>query len=266
MTTRYVWEGLYEAAILETDDAKLPQHIRAAKAAIDMRLQEMQRDHGGAPEERQAIADALSGLNVLRTRGWKTRQQVPKLILIVDDSPVVRKTLRQTLERQPGWEVCGEAADGREAIEKAQQLKPNLVVLDLSMPVMNGLDAARELKRLLPALLLVMFTSFKTAHLIQEALSAGVSSVVPKSEPAGLVANIHALLLEPVSWELSCTAARFPGTLGSWPQVVDKQWIGRMKMTKITIEVSDTVYSLFQVLAGDQTVEDVVEDLVDHAQ
>jgi DNA-binding NarL/FixJ family response regulator len=64
----------------------------------------------------------------------------------VDDSPVVRNTLRQTLERQRGWEVCGEAADGREAIEKAQQLKPDLVVLDLSMPVMNGLEAARELK------------------------------------------------------------------------------------------------------------------------
>jgi DNA-binding NarL/FixJ family response regulator len=126
---------------------------------------------------------------------------VPKCILIVDDSRVVRKTLRQTLERQCGWEVCGEAADGQEAIEKAQQLKPNLVVLDVSMPVMNGLEAARELKRLLPSLLLVMFTSFQTAHLTQEALSAGVSAIVSKSEPAHLVANIQALLLEPVSGE-----------------------------------------------------------------
>jgi DNA-binding NarL/FixJ family response regulator len=123
---------------------------------------------------------------------------VPKCILIVDDNPVVRKTLRQTLERQHGWEVCGEAADGREAIEKAQQLKPDLVVLDLSMPVMNGLEAARELKRLLPSVALVMFTTFSTAHLKREALSAGVSALVSKSDPAGLVADIQALL-EPAS-------------------------------------------------------------------
>lgn len=123
---------------------------------------------------------------------------MPKCILIVDDSPVVRKTLRQTLERQCGWEVCGEAADGREAIQKAQQLKPDLVVLDLSMPVMNGLEAARELKRLSPSLPLVMFTTFNTPSLIHEALSLGVSAVVSKSEPAGLVGEIQGLL-EPLS-------------------------------------------------------------------
>jgi len=66
MRARYVWEGLYEAAILETDDEKLPQRVRATKAAIDVRLQEMQLDHGGSPEERRALADALAGLIVLR--------------------------------------------------------------------------------------------------------------------------------------------------------------------------------------------------------
>jgi len=66
MRARYVWEGLYEAAILETDDEKLPQRVRATKAAIDVRIQEMQLDHGGSPEERRALADALAGLIVLR--------------------------------------------------------------------------------------------------------------------------------------------------------------------------------------------------------
>ena len=66
MKADYIWEGLYEAAILETDDGKLRQRIQAAKGEIDTRLHEMQLDHGGTPEERQAFADALSGLNVLR--------------------------------------------------------------------------------------------------------------------------------------------------------------------------------------------------------
>jgi DNA-binding NarL/FixJ family response regulator len=123
---------------------------------------------------------------------------VPKCILIVDDSPVVRKTLRQTLEQQEGWEVCGEAIAGREAIEKAERLKPDLVVFDLSMPVMNGLEAARELKRLFPSLPLVMFTTFDTLQLTKEVLSAGVRAIVSKSEPAGLVGEIQALL-EPAS-------------------------------------------------------------------
>jgi len=120
--------------------------------------------------------------------------EVGKCILIADDSPVIRKTLRQTLEREDAWEVCGEAADGRQAVEKAQRLKPDLVVLDLSMPVMNGLEAARELTRISPSLPLVMFTNFDTPQLTNEALSAGVRAVVPKSEIRGLVDEIQVLL------------------------------------------------------------------------
>jgi hypothetical protein len=66
MKAHYVWEESYQAAILETDDKKLQNRIQAAKAAIDNRLHELQFDHGGTPEERQAITDALGGLNVLR--------------------------------------------------------------------------------------------------------------------------------------------------------------------------------------------------------
>lgn len=66
MRAEYVWNELYKAAVLETDDGKLQQRIHAAKSAIDIRLEEIQKDHGGTPEERQAITDALNGLNVLR--------------------------------------------------------------------------------------------------------------------------------------------------------------------------------------------------------
>jgi DNA-binding NarL/FixJ family response regulator len=120
---------------------------------------------------------------------------VPKYILIVDDSPVIRKTLRQTLEGQDDWEVCAEAANGREGIEKALRFKPDVIVLDLAMPVMNGLEAARELTRLVPSVPLPMFSNFETARLKQEALSAGVSTLVSKSESIGvLISGLRALL------------------------------------------------------------------------
>jgi len=74
MRADYVWEESYKAAILETDDKVLPHRLHTAKGAIDKRLQEMQMDHGGTPEERQAITDALAGLNILR-RELETRIQ-----------------------------------------------------------------------------------------------------------------------------------------------------------------------------------------------
>ena len=120
---------------------------------------------------------------------------MPKRLLIVDDSPIIRKMLRETFELQEGWEVCGEAVDGREGVEKAQQLKADLIVLDLSMPVMNGLEAARELNRLLPSVPVLLYTNYETPQLKQEALSAGVRAVVSKSESVGaLVSSIQDLL------------------------------------------------------------------------
>jgi DNA-binding NarL/FixJ family response regulator len=124
---------------------------------------------------------------------------LPKYVLIVDDSAVLRKTLREFLEQQDGWEVCGEAANGREGIEKAQQLKPNVIVLDLSMPVMNGLEAARELTRLLPSVPVVMWTSFEIPDLKRKVLSAGVRTIVSKSESLEELFSSIQALLEPVS-------------------------------------------------------------------
>ena len=115
-------------------------------------------------------------------------------ILIVDDSSLIRKTVREALEEQTGWLICGEAENGKQAIEKAQQLKPDLIILDLSMPVMNGLEAAQALKKLMPAIPLVMFTAFKTNNLHQLALAAGVNTVVMKSDPISvLVKSIRSL-------------------------------------------------------------------------
>ena len=117
-----------------------------------------------------------------------------KHILTGDDSPLIRQTLRRFLEKEDSWEVVGEAANGREAVEKAQELKPDLVVLDLSMPVMNGIQAAHELKRLLPSMPTVMFTNVAGSNFAEMAYSAGVSAVVSKSEPSMLITRIRDLL------------------------------------------------------------------------
>jgi chemotaxis response regulator CheB len=94
-----------------------------------------------------------------------------KTILIVDDNSHIRQTLCEQFQRESDFEVCGEAENGKEAIAKALELHPDLIVLDLSMPVMNGLDTARELKRLMPSVPIIMFTSYSdssTEHVIRQ--------------------------------------------------------------------------------------------------
>ena len=108
-----------------------------------------------------------------------------KRILIVDDNPLIRRSLRSVLEKQqPEWAVCGEAENGSDGIDKAQNLHPDLIVIDLVMPVMNGIDATRALKRLMPAIPIVMYTTFADPHIKNTALAAGVHDLIDKSESA----------------------------------------------------------------------------------
>jgi DNA-binding NarL/FixJ family response regulator len=120
---------------------------------------------------------------------------MPVRILIVDDSPAVRTLLRRSLEIQSGWQVCGEAVNGKEGVEKAQAVSPDLIVLDLSMPLMNGLDAARILSQKMPNVPVIMFTSFCTPHMETEMLSAGVAKVISKSGPiSDLIESVRCLV------------------------------------------------------------------------
>jgi DNA-binding NarL/FixJ family response regulator len=116
-----------------------------------------------------------------------------KRILIIDDSPLIRRTLRTLLEARPDWMVCGEAENGSQGIEKAQKLQPDLVVMDVVMPVLNGIEASRLLKRLLPKTPIVIFTTFTDPHIKAAALAVGVQAVVDKSEGATLIGNIQQL-------------------------------------------------------------------------
>jgi DNA-binding NarL/FixJ family response regulator len=103
-------------------------------------------------------------------------------ILIADDHEVMREGTRALIERQPGWEVCGMAGTGRAAIAQAIQLQPNIVIMDMSMPDLNGLDAAVQIKRRLPRTEILIFTAHETDELIREVFEAGAKSYIFKSE------------------------------------------------------------------------------------
>jgi DNA-binding NarL/FixJ family response regulator len=117
-----------------------------------------------------------------------------KRVLIVDDHLAMRRAVARVLQSQPNVEVCGEAENGRIAIEEAERLKPDLIVLDLSMPIMNGLEAARVLRAMMPEVPILMYTSFATSNLTEEALAAGVSRVSTKSSPPALIKDLQFLL------------------------------------------------------------------------
>jgi DNA-binding NarL/FixJ family response regulator len=106
----------------------------------------------------------------------------PLRILIADDHDVMRDGTRSLIERQPGWEVCGLAATGREAVAQAILLQPDIVIMDMSMPELNGLDAAVQIRRRLPRTEILMFTAHETEELVREVFEAGAKSFIYKSD------------------------------------------------------------------------------------
>jgi len=103
-------------------------------------------------------------------------------ILIADDYPAIRESVRSTLEEHPRFEVCGEAEDGAEAIEEAQRLKPDVVVLNVSMPVLNGFEAAREIKASLPETAIVILSANADERFVEEARRIGARAYLAKTE------------------------------------------------------------------------------------
>ncbi len=115
-------------------------------------------------------------------------------ILLVDDHPIVRQGLKTLLEGRSGWEVVGEAADGVEAVEKAKNLKPDVMVLDVTMPKMNGLEACRVLRSQAPQLEILFVTQHDSPQMMREAMEAGARGYVVKSNAArDLLAAVEAV-------------------------------------------------------------------------
>ena len=103
-------------------------------------------------------------------------------ILIADDHAVVRQGVRSLLEVRGDWNVCGEAATGREAVIKAAELQPDVVILDVAMPEMNGLEAARQIRRTVPAAKILVLTVHEIDELVQEFVDAGVHGYLLKAD------------------------------------------------------------------------------------
>jgi DNA-binding NarL/FixJ family response regulator len=120
--------------------------------------------------------------------------QVMKRILIADDNPVVRRGLRDLIEHTCDWDVCGEAVNGREAIERARELHPDMLLLDLVMPGMNGFDTARELAKLEPDLPILLCTVQLSTNVMREAERVGIQGAVSKSKVSQITDGIAAVL------------------------------------------------------------------------
>jgi len=120
---------------------------------------------------------------------------MPKCILIVDDSYVIRSATRHFLETQTEFAVCGEATDGIDAIEKTRHLTPDLIILDLAMPRMNGLEAARKLRAMSVKAPIILFTMYADVLPQEETTEAGISAVVSKTDLPALQHLIEELLV-----------------------------------------------------------------------
>jgi DNA-binding NarL/FixJ family response regulator len=118
----------------------------------------------------------------------------PLRILIADDHEVVREGMRALIEHEPGWQVCGIATNGQEAVDTAKRLKPEVVVLDMTMPELDGLEALRQIKRALRNTEVLIFSAHHSEEVIEQLFDAGAKSYIQKSEAGRhLVAAIKSL-------------------------------------------------------------------------
>lgn len=114
-------------------------------------------------------------------------------ILIVDDEKAVRAALIRLLGTREEWKVVGEAGDGAEAIGKAKELRPDVVIMDITMPEMSGLEATPEIKKAIPTTEILMFTQYDSTQMVREAQNAGASGYLLKSQANWLVAAVEAM-------------------------------------------------------------------------
>lgn len=114
-------------------------------------------------------------------------------ILIADDDDLARRDLRSLIESHEGWEICGDAADGDEAVAKAAALSPDAIILDLAMPCMDGLEAARRIHNVTPSMPIMLHTMYPSPEVEHAAPLMGIHKVTSKSSYTDLVAELESL-------------------------------------------------------------------------
>lgn len=119
----------------------------------------------------------------MKQRGQRVR------VLIADDHPIIRRAVRSVLQSQAHIEVCGEASDGAQAIREAEKLTPDVIVLNINMPVLNGFEAAREIKTILPKAAIVILSQNADRQFVEDAKKIGVQAYVAKSKAGEALVN-----------------------------------------------------------------------------
>ncbi len=151
-------------------------------------------------------AIALSSSRSLTETPVPNQSASRKQILIADDHELLRRGLRAMLEKNMDWEVCGEAVDGQDAVNKARSLRPDLVILDVNMPVLNGLAAVRQILRSVPETKILVLTVHDSDQTAKEVYAAGAHGYLPKSNASGDLLRVIKNLLEGKTSPASATA------------------------------------------------------------
>ena len=166
-------------------------------------------------------------------------------LLVADDHDVVRKGVRALLEEQPGWEVAAEAADGREAVEKAKLVQPDVTILDLSMPGLNGLEAAREILKTVPTKILIL-TMYDSDPLVRQTLEAGARGYLLKSDAArDLISAVEALRRNKTFFTSKVAQMILEGYLGR-PAKENEEESGRKNGSRLTARQKQILQLLAQ--------------------
>ena len=139
-------------------------------------------------------------------------------LLVADDHEVVRKGIRALLEEQPGWKVTAEATDGRDAVNKITETKPDVAIIDISMPSLNGLEATRRVAKLSPLTKVLILTAYDSDQLIRDVLDAGARGYLLKGDAGReLVTAVQALLHNKTFFTQKVSQMVLDGYLGKFP-------------------------------------------------
>jgi DNA-binding NarL/FixJ family response regulator len=156
----------------------------------------------------------------------------PVRVLVADDHEIVRRGLRALIEGQPNWEVAAEACDGRDAVEKAKQTRPDISILDISMPSLNGLEAARQIVKSVAQTKVLVLTVHDSDPLIQEVLEAGARGYLLKSDAGtDLVAAVEALRRNKTFFTPKIAQMVLDGYLDRTPKAGAPQGTGGSRLT-----------------------------------